>query len=713
MRLHKNLLLKSNIKEEVVERILWIDHTSTYCATIDVNHKNALPEINELSSINRLLEDGSIKILERDSFGRYLVENELTSSEITIRNNRWDAIKELIDLEPDIFDSAKRWKLIEKNCGDNYPTTVLKHLRVYWQRGCTMNALLPDYKNSGNRGLPKKLKDKKTGRPKKYNTKNEGINVTPEVEYYFSEGIKKFKESNSIKIIDIYRFILNEYFVENISYENGKKKITLKQEIPSIRQFRYWYNKNSNSSAESKAINRKGSRRYLLEDRPVLGTSDQYISAPGLKYQIDSTPADIQLVSEKDPDLIIGRPTIYFVVDVFSRMIVGMYVSLQNASWSAASMALINTAMNKVDYCKQFDIDISEDEWPTHYLPESILADRAEFKGYKTEQLISGLGIRVENTPSYRADYKGIVEQSFNKLNRKLKPNLPGVVNKDSGARGQRDPKLDARLTIKECTQAVIQIAMFYNNYNWLKTYEVDEEMIADRVPSIPIELWRWGVKRRSGKLRTFPMDMIKLNLLPRRNATITKNGIHFTKQIFYTCLRAEREGWYQDASINGSWKVEIAYDPRSVNQIYIVNKDGTYEVCYLLEQYKTYQDIQYDELELLRENRKSDEKGYEHSELEKEIDLDNYLKELADKGQKRHKQKTKEPNKSEKIKNIRENRKDELQEANKKEAFILDEVNKYEIEQDGIDYDDEINDGTDYLLKMIMKHQEGADEDD
>src|SRR5699024_5553195 len=342
-----------------------------------------------------------------------------------------------------------------------------------------MNALLPDYKNSGNRGLPKKLKDKKTGRPKKYNTKNEGINVTPEVEYYFSEGIKKFKESNSIKIIDIYRFILNEYFVENISYENGKKKITLKQEIPSIRQFRYWYNKNSNSSAESKAINRKGSRRYLLEDRPVLGTSDQYISAPGLKYQIDSTPADIQLVSEKDPDLIIGRPTIYFVVDVFSRMIVGMYVSLQNASWSAASMALINTAMNKVDYCKQFDIDISEDEWPTHYLPESILADRAEFKGYKTEQLISGLGIRVENTPSYRADYKGIVEQSFNKLNRKLKPNLPGVVNKDSGARGQRDPKLDARLTIKECTQAVIQIAMFYNNYNWLKTYEVDEEMIA------------------------------------------------------------------------------------------------------------------------------------------------------------------------------------------------------------------------------------------
>ncbi|MBW4573587.1 MAG: hypothetical protein KME31_38250 [Tolypothrix carrinoi HA7290-LM1] len=67
--------------------------------------------------------------------------------------------------------------------------------------------------------------------------------------------------------------------------------------------------------------------------------------------------------------------------------------------------------------CRGFGIEITEAEWPSHHLPHAVLADRGEFEGYNANNLVESLNIKVDNTPPYRADMKGIVEQSFNELN--------------------------------------------------------------------------------------------------------------------------------------------------------------------------------------------------------------------------------------------------------------------------------------------------------
>lgn len=189
------------------------------------------------------------------------------------------------------------------------------------------------------------------------------------------------------------------------------------QELPTFGQFRYWYEKEQNLTQALST--REGKRRYNLRHREVLGDSTQMAFCPGSIYQIDATIGDIYLVSSLDRSRIIGRPVIYVVIDVFSRLIVGISVTLEDPSWVGVMQALENTASDKVSFCREYGIEISDKDWPSHHLPEMILADRGELEGYKADNLVNSLNVRVSNTPPYRADWKGIIERNFRLSNDK------------------------------------------------------------------------------------------------------------------------------------------------------------------------------------------------------------------------------------------------------------------------------------------------------
>jgi hypothetical protein len=185
--------------------------------------------------------------------------------------------------------------------------------------------------------------------------------------------------------------------------EEGNIKIPIlpvASELPTFGQFRYWYAKELDLRQSITA--REGKRGFVLRHRAVLGNSTRMAIGPGSIYQIDATIADVYLVSSFDRSMIIGRPVIYMVIDVFSRMITGLYIGLEGPSWIGAMMALANATMDKVAFCAEFGIEISGQEWPCHYLPETILADRGELEGVNTDNLVDSLNIAVANTPPYR-----------------------------------------------------------------------------------------------------------------------------------------------------------------------------------------------------------------------------------------------------------------------------------------------------------------------
>jgi Mu transposase, C-terminal/Integrase core domain len=663
--------------EEQVERIIWIDEGNVICYSIDIQRKKSYPIKRLLSDLQQLFEENLLSFINEDPYSFiYVNEVLLSDKHKMIRDDRWSLIEDIVNQEPEIFERAKRGEIIklaaEKH--SKHKRFFYEYLIQYWQRGKVKNTLLPDYQNSGGKGKERTF-EKKTGRPRKFEAViGEGIVITDEIKRVFEVSIKRFYHTvKKNPLSEAFNLMLKTFFVSDYRYEDGVKKPILQEQdkLPTYRQFSYWYEKTFQS--EEKLRKRKGNRKYELQDRAVIGTSVGDLYGPGTKFQIDATVADVYLVSSFNRNWIIGRPVIYVVIDVFSRMVVGLYVGLEGPSWFGAMMALANTAGDKVSYCKKYDVEIDKEEWDCHYLPQTLLADRGELEGYNVERLISAFNMKVENTPPYRADWKGIVEQHFRIIHSKVKPFLPGFVDTDVQVRGDRDYRLDATLTLEEFTSIIIRCVLHHNNHHWLKNYNQDEMMIEDEVSLIPRDLWNWGIQNRSGKLRSYPENIVKLHLLPTATARVTYKGIEF-KKMRYSCERALKEGWFGEARQN-SWRIPICYDPRDMTHIYLPSEDGqAYEVASLLDHQKKYNGKTLEEVQYYHDYELLKKQEYSHEETQEKVDLASDIEHIVTRAKKSLKQEEVKISNAQKVMGIRDNRSMEKEEKRKEEAFSLSE---------------------------------------
>jgi hypothetical protein len=511
-------------------------------------------------------------------------EETLTDTERMHRDRVWDVMKEALESEPEIYDRKSRVGLLEKVAEANglKVPNLYRLLDQYWRQGKTRNAFIPEFSKRGGRGTARKPKERKPGR--KSGAANAiGKVITDDDRRNFDRAIRKYYLSREkVSFKSVYERLLQDSYTIKSADGTGKLKLLEPSEVPSLRQFQYWYSKNRDLVTEQRK--REGESGFELKGRGVLGRSDFGLMGPGAQYQIDATVGDVYLVSQFDRSNLIGRPVMYFVVDAFSRMVTGMDIGLEGPSWGSAMMAIANMAADKVAYCEEYGIKITEDEWPCRHVPAAMLGDRGEMESRNADNLVNMLGVRIVNAPPYRADLKGIIEQHFKTMNTNSVALLPGSVKPDASKRGGRDYRLDATLDIRQFTQIVIKCVLYYNNNHYMDYFEKNEAMIADSVEAIPVRLWDWGIRNCSGALRSFPEDTVRLAVMPTAKATVTGKGIRF-KGLFYSCERAIRESWFDRARSKKSWQLDVSYDPRDMTNIFIWDKDDkTYDTCTLLD---------------------------------------------------------------------------------------------------------------------------------
>lgn len=680
----------------LIERVVWIDEGYTIAFVIDIYTTKGFPQSRYINDLKEALRSQEASKLELDPWGRIIQEDSLSLKEKELRDNAWQIISLLVTQEPDIYYRHLRGNLVQQvitqyNQGREedklVAITVYKYLRRFWQRGKVKNALLPDYINSGAKGKRRTAGTTKRGRPRKYKHEpeiGEGINITEQDRQIFRIAINKFyRNQKQNSLTTAYKLMIKNYYAEEFHYDQNQVKYSVlipPEKQPTFNQFRYWY-ETENSNLEKTITARRGAKRFALEHRAILGTSKQETIGPGSRYQIDATVADVYLVSQYNRDWIIGRPVIYVVIDVFSRLITGVYVGLEGPSWLGAMMALSNVVTDKVSFCQELGIAITEEEWPCHHLPECILGDRGELAGMTAETMIPNLFIRIENAAPYRADWKGLIERYFKVIHEQVKPFLPGFIDIDFRERGARDYRLDARLDIEQFTEIILEIVLYHNNHE-LKTYHQDEEMIADNVPPIPIELWTWGINKRSGKLRTMNEDMVKLNLMPTGKARITERGIYF-KSMYYTCEKAIQEMWFEKARSRLLSKEEkslqISYDPRRTDFIYLPAPDGRdFEKCFLLDPDERYTQKTIYEVEYLLAYEDLQSKKRVGKQHQREIDLMAKLENIAHRAEQETEQyQDKSQSNLQKTSRIREHRATEKAERREVEAFELQQDKK------------------------------------
>lgn len=658
------------------ERIRVIDIIDDYIYFVNIDADTSMPRKELLKIIEDEIE-GEKLLAIKDPFSRAINEKELSEFQIKKRNIAWKFIEKYWEIG--------KYELLEKNSRENKlkeiadisGLSLLKIKRIfsrYWQRGMSRNALLPDYINSGGKGKEKKLSDLKVGRPPKvnyYGEAVEGINVTEEVKKHFEFALNKYyRNSKKISLMETYTLMLRDFY-SDVYKENNELKYVVwdNSRIPKYNQFYYWFR--NSEDIKKDIILRDSEKEFNLKHRPLLSNSTIETDGPGTRFQVDATIADVYLVSSLNRKRIIGRPIVYAIIDVYSRLVTGIYVGLEGPSWIGAMMALDNMLANKVEFCKEYGIEITEEEWPSKHLPDIIIADRGEFEGYSPENLINNINIKIENTSPYRGDLKGIVERSFKTLNTKIKHKTPGAIEKEFRKRGDRDYRLDATLTLNEFTRFYINMILQHNK-SIVEEYPVEKEMLEDEILPIPIQLWNWGIENKKGRLKTIDRDIFRLNILPKGKASVSRAGIKF-KGLAYSSDKAITQQWFIKPSVRS---IEIVYDPRNVNKIYIPNEKGLgYEECYLLDSSNQYSSCILEEIifnqELLAELKEKQLRDQNQNNINLEKELEKIVKEAQ-------KAKAEEidfaESKSKQLSGIRKNRIIEREINREAEAFKIGE---------------------------------------
>lgn len=235
------------------------------------------------------------------------------------------------------------------------------------------------------------------------------------------------------------------------------------------------------------------------------------------------------------------------------------------------------------------------------------------------------------------------------------------------------DYRLDAVLDLHEFTQIIIECILFHNNEHYQKNYHRNKMLIDGGVRPIARDLWNWGAENVAGDLRYYPEDIVKLNLMPTGVARVTESGIKFKGPMRFTCDQAIKEHWFERARIEHSWEIDICYDPRNMDFIYIPKSNGKdYVICSLLDSEARYRNRTYEEIDYLLNYEDLESQKNEMIEINKENSLDDRIMEIVQSAQQKMPSKSELGSKASRTKGIRGNKAVEKQLNREQESFNL-----------------------------------------
>lgn len=474
-------------------------------------------------------------------------------------------IRPLLELgENLVLDEALRNQVLKTLSQGNASQRrqAVRLLGTYWKKGQSEAALLPDYGKNCN---PRNCK-RKTGRK----FKDPEICPPPmddELRKFFKKIIDKHVlKTYGLTVAKAFSLMVNDY----LETHPGATPET----APTINQFRNFYRTYKKFPERLQA--RTSSITYNKDKRSLHGNVYDIVDGIGKIYEIDSTKAGVYLVSEEDRTKIVGQPVLYAVSDVYSKMIVGVYVGIESAQFASAAAALVNAMGDKAAYLEKNSDHLSANDWDVSGLPHTVTADNGELSGGQIESFARSFSVHIDNTRAYRGDQKGTVERALGLIEDRVKPHLvartPSVRLKKEGAVETRGK---AALTLSEYRQMVLNAIVDLNNR---PLEDTPPDYPSGGLPT-PTAIWNWCKQVDGGKsyLQRAPkMELLARSLMPRFEATVSRNGIR-AEQISYDCDRARELGWFErDRLAPRPNKPMLAIDPNNVSNAWLFDTEAT-----------------------------------------------------------------------------------------------------------------------------------------
>ncbi|HWV04077.1 Mu transposase C-terminal domain-containing protein [Ralstonia sp. 22086] len=293
-------------------------------------------------------------------------------------------------------------------------------------------------------------------------------------------------------------------------------------------------------------------------------------SIPDAEYplaivQVDHTLLPVIIVDDKHRKPI-GRAWITLAIDVFSRVCLGMYLSLDPPSAMSAGMCISHAILPKSDWmARQGCGDI---EWPFHGPMDVLHMDNAkEFRGKMLAVATREYHIDIHLRPVKQPRYGAHIERLMGTVSEELK-GLKGATFANPQQKGEYDAEGNACMTFDELEKwLVLMFARYHRD-------------VHSGIGTTPMTKWREGILGTRGKMgRGIPpiltdAEKVRIDFMPYTERTIQgdgvrENGIHY----FHDVLRpwvGERD---PDNPKRGK-QFRFRYDPRDMSVLYFFDTD-------------------------------------------------------------------------------------------------------------------------------------------
>lgn len=171
------------------------------------------------------------------------------------------------------------------------------------------------------------------------------------------------------------------------------------------------------------------------------------VTLPLEQVQIDHTVIDLIVVDERDRQPI-GRPYLTLAIDVFTRCVLGMVVTLEAPSAVSVGLCLAHIASDKRPWLEGLNVEM---DWPMSGKPRLLYLDNAaEFKSEALRRGCEQHGIQLDYRPPGQPHYGGIVERIIGTAMQMIHDELPGTTFSNPDQRGDYDSENKAVLTLRE-----------------------------------------------------------------------------------------------------------------------------------------------------------------------------------------------------------------------------------------------------------------------
>jgi putative transposase len=268
------------------------------------------------------------------------------------------------------------------------------------------------------------------------------------------------------------------------------------------------------------------------------------------RVEADDTKINLFVI---DPERMmpLGRPWLIALIDVYTKMILGFYLSFVHPSYLSVMQSLLHAIRPKT-YVREKYPNIKH-TWKAYGIPRLLVVDNAKhWISADFDDACYQLNIETQYCPVKHPWYKTSIERWLGTQNR-LFHALPGTTFSDLFDREDYDPQKHAVVSL-ELLEWII--------HKWI--IDVYQRRKHRGIKDVPLRRWEVGTDKFPPVLPPSAVELdVLLGHIERR--VISKSGV----EIFGLFYNDERLAPIRSALKEGE-KVEVKYDPTEISMIHV-----------------------------------------------------------------------------------------------------------------------------------------------